>query len=146
MPLSRVQVLNRLLERRHTWCSRCDAVHVTRGEKRAAHNESDLRTAMIGYQAGNRAEMERFQARVWPDLLDYFSARTNSDREARRLVEVTLMQVHRARRTYDPNRPVRPWLYAIAQWVQATPGAPRQSGRANAKAMMSTPGDALLEA
>ena len=43
MPSMRVQVLDRLLARRQTWCSRCHANHVTHGERRAAHNENDLR-------------------------------------------------------------------------------------------------------
>jgi RNA polymerase sigma-70 factor (ECF subfamily) len=31
------------------------------------------------------------------------------------VVQETLMAVHRARRTYDPRRPLAPWFYAIAR-------------------------------
>ena len=33
------------------------------------------------------------------------------------LVQETFMQVHRSRRTYEPGRPVTPWVFAIARHV-----------------------------
>ena len=33
------------------------------------------------------------------------------------LLQETFMQIHRSRRTYQPGRPVTPWLYAIARHV-----------------------------
>jgi RNA polymerase sigma factor (sigma-70 family) len=35
------------------------------------------------------------------------------------LAQDTLMTVHRARHTYDPSRPLEPWLFAIARHVAA---------------------------
>ena len=33
------------------------------------------------------------------------------------LLQETFMQIHRSRRTYQPGRPVTPWIYAIARHV-----------------------------
>ena len=33
------------------------------------------------------------------------------------LLQETFMQIHRSRRTYEPGRPVTPWIYAIARHV-----------------------------
>ena len=33
------------------------------------------------------------------------------------LLQETFMQIHRSRRTYQPGRPVTPWVYAIARHV-----------------------------
>ena len=33
------------------------------------------------------------------------------------LLQETFMQIHRSRRTYEPGRPVTPWVYAIARHV-----------------------------
>lgn len=48
-------------------------------------------------------------------LLGYFRMSAATRSEAEDLLQETWLRVHRARHTYRPGEPVRPWIYAIAR-------------------------------
>jgi RNA polymerase sigma-70 factor (ECF subfamily) len=58
-------------------------------------------------------ELLRETARL---LRPYFSKRLSFDSEVDDLLQETLISIHKARHTYDAQRPYRPWVYAIAHF------------------------------
>lgn len=62
----------------------------------------------------DRSAFEDLFRRYAPRLLGLFKRSTLNDALAHDLVQVTFLQVHRARRDYRSGAPVRPWLFAIA--------------------------------
>ncbi len=75
--------------------------------------------ALMGaYLDGNeRAFVALFQ-RHGPLLHRFFQRSFHSVAVADDLVQTTFMKLHRARESYRPGSPVRPWLYAIAGHVR----------------------------
>ncbi len=49
-------------------------------------------------------------------LRPYLSKRLSSGHEVDDLLQETLLSIHKARHTYDGNRPYKPWAYAIATY------------------------------
>jgi len=78
----------------------------------------DLVEHMRAYQAGSLAGFERLYAALGGELLRYFSAALRDAAAAQDLVQETLLELHRARRTYLPPLPVRPWVFGIARNVE----------------------------
>jgi RNA polymerase sigma-70 factor (ECF subfamily) len=82
-------------------------------------DEGALVALMIAYQAGDLAAFEQLYAALVEDVRRYF-ARTHRDHGAAGdLVQDLFLELHRARRTYAPPRPVRPWVFGIARNVAA---------------------------
>lgn len=48
-------------------------------------------------------------------LRRYFAKHVSANDEIEDLVQETLLALHRGRHTYDPSRPLEPWLFAIAR-------------------------------
>ena len=82
--------------------------------------EEALRTLLIRYQEGDQAAFESFHALVRPMLERFLQGLTRDATRAEDLVQDTFLQIHRARHTYDPAYPPRPWLYAIARHIFLT--------------------------
>lgn len=85
---------------------------------RAPANEAEspeLVAAMIAYQAGDLAAFEQLYAALHTDVYRFMSARDRS--AAGDLVQETFLEIHRARRTYRPPLPVRPWIFGVANNV-----------------------------
>jgi RNA polymerase sigma-70 factor (ECF subfamily) len=76
-----------------------------------------LERLMARYQDGDITAFDELYAAIAPAVLQYLSALTREPDRARDLVQETFLQVHRARRTYRPALPLRPWLFAIARHV-----------------------------
>lgn len=87
---------------------------------RAGTSTSDdeaLRTLMVGYQAGDREAFESLHAQLAPVLRRQLLRLARDPARVDDLLQETFLQLHRARHTYDPAFPVRPWAYAIARHV-----------------------------
>ena len=89
------------------------------GEPRvSASQEAALRqeanTAMALHAAGDQAAFRRLYAVVSDRLFHYLQRRTRDATRAEDLMQQTLLHMHRARGSYDSNRGVFPWMYAIA--------------------------------
>src|SRR6516162_3831499 len=66
-------------------------------------------------QEGDKAAYERLLVDILPALRSFTRRRLGDDVAAEDVVQEVLLSVHRARRTYRPERPFEPWLFAIAR-------------------------------
>lgn len=66
-------------------------------------------------QEGDKAAYERLLVDILPALRSFTRRRLGDDVAAEDVVQEVLLSVHRARRTYRPERPFDPWLFAIAR-------------------------------
>lgn len=76
-----------------------------------------LRLWMAAYQAGRLDGFDRLYGAVAPPLRRYLITLTRDAAIADDLLQEAFLQVHRYRHTYDRDRPVRPWVFAIARHV-----------------------------
>ena len=81
-----------------------------------ARSEDPLPDLMVRYQAGDHAAFEELY-RLTVDSVESYLRRRADPRTSADLVQETYLRVHRARRTYRPDLPFRPWLFAIARHV-----------------------------
>jgi RNA polymerase sigma-70 factor (ECF subfamily) len=79
--------------------------------------EQRLIEFMTGYQNGSMDDFEKLYAALKQPLLRYLWTFVRNATVAEDLLQDTFMQIHRARQTYTPPRPVRPWIYAITRHV-----------------------------
>lgn len=79
--------------------------------------DARLTALMIGYQKGSMDDFEGLYAALKQPLLRYLWTFVRNQTVAEDLLQETFLQIHRARQTYTPPRPVRPWIYAITRHV-----------------------------
>lgn len=82
-----------------------------------AVSESALSELMVRYQSGDTTAFEALYAALAPALGRYLRSLVRDSVRADDLLQETFLQIHRARQTYTPPRPVKPWVYAIARHV-----------------------------
>lgn len=70
---------------------------------------------MQAAQAGDRRAYDRLLREVTPLLRAIARRRIRDEAEAEDAVQDTLLAIHALRHTYDPARPLRPWIAAIAE-------------------------------
>jgi RNA polymerase sigma-70 factor (ECF subfamily) len=80
-------------------------------------DEEKLVALMVGYQNGSMDDFARLYAALQRPLLRYLWTFVRNTSTAEDLLQETFLQLHRARHTYQPPRPVRPWIYAITRHV-----------------------------
>lgn len=80
-------------------------------------SEERLAELMVAYQGGDMAAFEALWEELADELLVFLRALTRDHHRAEDLLQETFLQLHKARHTYLPGRPVRPWVYAIARNV-----------------------------
>src|SRR5215210_1728802 len=64
-------------------------------------------------QAGDAQAYRTFLHAILPFLRSVARARTRSEELVEDVVQDALLTLHRVRHTYEPGRPVKPWLAAI---------------------------------
>lgn len=72
---------------------------------------------MAGYLEGRLEAFDGLYAALAPRIRSYLLGQCRDAAVADDLVQDTFMQLHRSRRTYEPGRPVTPWVFAIARHV-----------------------------
>lgn len=98
--------------------ARPDAPPPTRREDPRYGEAPDALTAlMIEYQGGSMDAFTTLYGEMAPKLKPFVAVFVRDCSVAEDLVQETFLQIHRARHTYTPPRPVRPWAYAIARHV-----------------------------
>ena len=80
----------------------------------AGAREDDLVPLMIAYQAGRLDAFEALYRALADDVRRFFAASIADPSAALDLAQLTFLELHRARHTYRPPRPVRPWVFGIA--------------------------------
>lgn len=82
---------------------------------RALLAETELAALLVAAQEGDRRAYAAFLAAVLPLLRAMGRGKLNSAADLDDFVQDTLLSLHQARATYQPGRPVLPWLQAIAR-------------------------------
>ncbi len=90
-----------------------------KGERaaRSETSEAELAKAMAEYQLGNMEAFETVYSTLGGGLRAYLGTLARDRVLADDLLQETFLQLHRVRHTYQPPRPVKPWVYAIARNV-----------------------------
>ncbi len=95
-----------------------NATHIRHAAGAPAQVEpDDVRTSMIAYQAGRIDAFEHLYDALAPMLRHFLASLAHDAFWVDDLLQETFLQIHRARRTYNPAFPVRPWAVAIARHV-----------------------------
>jgi RNA polymerase sigma-70 factor, ECF subfamily len=79
--------------------------------------ETELCAHMKAYLDGEIEAFDALYAAFAGRLRGYLLSQCRDATLADDLLQETFMQIHRSRRTYQPGRPVTPWVYAIARHV-----------------------------
>jgi len=80
-------------------------------------DQDELRQLMTAYQAGSLHAFERLYALLASPMLAYLIALCRDSAHAQDLLQETFLQIHRSRRAYRTDLPVRPWVFTIARHV-----------------------------
>lgn len=96
-------------------------------ESGIAAAESRWGELLAAAQRGDAGAYRLFLGSITPFVHAIARRRTGSDDCAADIVQDVLLTVHRIRHTYEPGRPVKPWLAAIA--VRRSIDAMRKRGR-----------------
>jgi RNA polymerase sigma-70 factor, ECF subfamily len=70
---------------------------------------------MSAARAGDEAAYQELLEEISPVLLNYFRKKTGRLEDAQELCQGTLLRIHSARRSYDPQYPFGCWMYSIAR-------------------------------
>jgi RNA polymerase sigma-70 factor (ECF subfamily) len=79
--------------------------------------EQQLIALMIAYQKGDADAFSGLYEALKRPLIRYLCTFVRNQTTAEDLLQESFLQLHRARQTYTPPRPVRPWVYAITRHV-----------------------------
>lgn len=79
--------------------------------------EDELVELMVRYQKGSMDAFAELYQRLSKPLGRYLWSFVRNRTAAEDLLQDAFLQLHRARHTYTPPRPVRPWVYAISRHV-----------------------------
>jgi RNA polymerase sigma-70 factor (ECF subfamily) len=79
--------------------------------------EEALVDLMRRYQDGDLEAFEQIYETLAAPLGRYLRGLSRNAARAEDLLQETFLQIHRARASYTPPRPVKPWVYAIARHV-----------------------------
>ena len=108
--------------------------------------DDELHQLMRRYQAGEVEAFEEIYARTLTMVRGYLGALTVDRSLTLDLVQDVYLQMHRSRQTYDPTRPVRPWVAGITRhvWLMARRSharrrSPEVAGLEEATPTRSTP-------
>jgi RNA polymerase sigma factor (sigma-70 family) len=94
----------------------------------ACPDDQALRALMASYQAGCFEAFDELYALVAPAVRRFLAGRLRDAGRAEDVLQETFLQMHRARRSYDPAYPVLPWVLAIARhcWLMELRRASRR--------------------
>jgi RNA polymerase sigma-70 factor (ECF subfamily) len=73
---------------------------------------------MARYVSGDRRAFDALFLRLAPRVHGFFRRAFGDQAVADDLMQTTFLKLHRAKKAYDPARPLRPWLFTIAASVR----------------------------
>jgi RNA polymerase sigma-70 factor, ECF subfamily len=102
---------------RAPWAATVTPPDATGKDTRGSADEGELRELMRAYQGGAIEAFDALHAKLAMPLYHYLTALTRDRTRAQDLLQETFLQIHRSRRAFRPDLPVRPWVFAIARHV-----------------------------
>lgn len=81
----------------------------------AKNDESRWREMMAAAQTGDQDAYQTLLAELGSAIDAYLRSRFGQPAWIEDCVQESLVAIHRARHTYDPARPFRPWLFALVR-------------------------------
>ena len=72
---------------------------------------------MIRYQGGSLEAFQEIYSQLAPGVRRYMLHLAAGSEVADDLLQETFLQMHRSRAAYNPNYPVRPWVFGLARNV-----------------------------
>ncbi|HTY68265.1 MAG TPA: sigma-70 family RNA polymerase sigma factor [Alphaproteobacteria bacterium] len=94
------------------------------------HSDQGWSRKMAAAQDGDRAAYDQLLREILPFLRAVVAGQHRRPDRIEDVVQDVLLTIHRVRHTYDPARPIRPWLAAIAR--RRSIDALRRRGRTEA--------------
>ena len=85
--------------------------------KESSADDEELRAVMAAYQRGELRAFDDLYRQLAAPLRGYLGSFVRDRSRTADLVQETFLQLHRSRRAYRPDLPVRPWVFAIARNV-----------------------------
>jgi RNA polymerase sigma-70 factor (ECF subfamily) len=76
--------------------------------------EASEEALMRAYVGGDRSAFADLFRRLAPSVFAFFLRSLRSRAAVEDLVQMTFLKLHRARASWMPDRPLRPWVFAIA--------------------------------
>jgi RNA polymerase sigma-70 factor (ECF subfamily) len=106
------------------------------------HSDEHL---MAAYAAGDSQAFRELFSRYHPVLLRLLAYNLQRPEEAHDLVQLTFLQLHRARLDYNPTQPFRPWAVTIAlnlkrEYLRRGRRRPETSLESQTEAIPTVPG------
>lgn len=102
-----------------------------------SESERGWSQAMAAAQSGDREAYDRLLREIVPFIRVVVTAHHRRPDRIEDVIQDVLLTVHRVRHTYDPARPFRPWLAAIAR--RRSIDALRRRGRTDAMEVADQP-------
>lgn len=68
-------------------------------------------------QKGDKESYRQLLDEIGPRILWFLKRRVKNDDDTADLYQTAIMQIHAGRHTYDSNKPLEPWLFAITRHV-----------------------------
>jgi RNA polymerase sigma-70 factor (ECF subfamily) len=116
-----------------------------------SYNEQELAALMVSYQRGDRGAGEALVRALSPQLYRFLSLRHLNPAMNEDVLQDCWLEIHRSRNTYQPGRPVLPWIYGIARHVRARAAQRRRRKRESETSfrgdepVAAAPGEALRD-
>src|SRR5262245_4591003 len=82
------------------------------------HEEPSDEALMLAYTRGDAVAFEKLFARLAPRIHGFFLRSFGRPVVADDLLQATFLKIHNARSSYQAERPLRPWVFAIAARVR----------------------------
>lgn len=115
-------------------------------EQELARERSRRRAALMARtQQGDREACRELLDDIGPPIMNFLRRRIADRGELEDTYQETLLAMYQARHTYDPARPLEPWLFAIARNI-ASDYARKRWSRASWEELVETLPDRPAEA
>jgi RNA polymerase sigma-70 factor (ECF subfamily) len=99
---------------------------------------------MAEVQRGDREAYTALLNDIGPAVMSFLRRRVHEGAEAQDLYQEVFVALHRARHTYQPSRPLEPWLFAIARHVVAH-HRQRRSAQRSREVLVAAPPERAVE-
>lgn len=80
-----------------------------------SNEDGKLTALMKRIQAGEQSAYREFLNSITPAIMGFIRSRIRNATTAEDIYQNVLLNIHRARHTYIPDKPIKPWLFSITR-------------------------------